>query len=198
MPPINKELPVPPQTDAATLHYNRTARILHWLTAALAAIVLPLAWIAANLAKEDPSRPLLFAIHKSVGLTIFGIVAIRILWRTFSPPLKAVEPHGVAVLANINHWLLYAIFLYMPVTGFLLSAFNGNSLPYFYLFSIPGFEKNRSIQEIFDTAHLIGQWAVYFLIGLHVLATIWHAAQRDGVLDRMLPRKSQASNKNIN
>ncbi len=38
------------------------------------------------------------------------------------------------------------------------------------------------------SVHLLGQWAVYALIILHVVATAWHVGwRRDGVLDRMLP-----------
>ena len=37
----------------------------------------------------------------------------------------------------------------------------------------------------------IGQWLVYALITVHLLATAWHAAvRRDGVVDRMLPEQN--------
>lgn len=171
--------------------YGGVAQALHWLTSALVVAVLPLAWIGTSLARDAAAKPLVFTLHKSVGLTIFAIVALRILWRALNPPPpETTESRSLALLARINHWLLYAIFLIMPVTGFLLSAFNGNPLPYFWLFSIPGFEKNPELHEAFEKAHLAGQWAVYALVLLHILATVWHVAiRRDFVLDRMLPEQ---------
>ncbi len=171
--------------------YTRTARALHWLTALLVAAVLPLAWIATSLAKEDPAKPVVFQFHKSVGLTILALVALRILWRALHPPPPdTVEPAGLALIGRINHWLLYAVFLLMPVSGFLLSAYNGNTTQFFYLFPIPGFAKDEALRETFKFVHLAGQYAVYALVGLHVAATVWHAAiRRDAVLARMLPQR---------
>lgn len=115
----------------------------------------------------------------------------RILWRTFNPPPPEVsEPAGLALIARVSHWLLYAVFLLMPVSGFLLSAFNGSTTQFFYLFPIPGFEKSEAIRNLFQSVHLAGQWAVYALVLLHIAGTVWHVAiRRDGVLDRMLPQQ---------
>ncbi len=79
----------------------------------------------------------------------------------------------------------------MPVSGFVMSAAAGNTTQYFYLFPIPPFmEKNKAVQDLADQIHLAGQYAVYALVTLHVLATAWHLiARRDALLDRMLPRQ---------
>lgn len=188
----DRSLSITPELTPMIPRYSATAQVLHWLTSALVVAVLPLAWVAASLAREEPAKPVLFTLHKSVGLTILALVVVRILWRIVNPPPPEVtEPHGLALIAKASHWLLYAVFLIMPVTGFLLSAFNGNATQFFYLFPIPGFEKNKELHEAFEKAHLVGQWAVYLLVGLHIVATAWHVAiRRDYVLDRMLPRQN--------
>ncbi len=100
------------------------------------------------------------------------------------------EPAGLALIARVSHRLLYAVFLLMPVSGFLLSAFNGSTTQFFYRFPIPGFEKNEAIRNLFQSVHLAGQWAVYALVLLHIAGTAWQVAiRRDGVLDRMLPEQ---------
>ena len=176
---------------AALPRYTRTAQALHWLTALLVAAVLPLAWIAVNLAKEDPAKPVVFQFHKSVGLTILALMVLRLVWRALHPPPPDdVEPAGLALIGRINHWLLYAVFLLMPVSGFLLSAYNGSTTQFFYLFPIPGFAKDKALHEAFEAVHVAGQFAVYALLGLHVAAALWHAAiRRDAVLARMLPAR---------
>lgn len=187
----DRTLMVTPETTPMIPRYTATAQALHWLTSILVVAVLPLAWIGASLAREAPNKAVFFTLHKSVGLTIFALVAARILWRAINPPPPEVaEPRGLALVAKASHWLLYAVFLIMPVTGYLLSAYNGNATQYFYLFAIPGFDKNKELHELFENMHLAGQWAVYLLVSLHIAATAWHVAiRRDYVLERMLPQQ---------
>lgn len=176
-------------TASGMPRYHPVAQALHWLTALLVAAVLPLAWVATSLPRDAASKGTLFVLHKSVGLTILAVVAIRILWRAYRPaPPEPAMPAALAVLGRINHWLLYAVFLIMPVSGYLLSALAGRATPYFWLFTVPGLEKNEGLQKSFEAVHLAGQWAVYLLVALHVLATIWHVAiRRDGLHERMMP-----------
>lgn len=177
--------------DAAPerLRYTAAQQALHWVTAVLVLAVLPLAWVAASLAREAPSKGTLFVLHKSVGLTILAVVVVRIVWRMIHPaPPHPRTPPALTLLGRANHVLLYAIFLIMPVSGYLLSALAGRDTPYFWLFTVPGLDKNEALQPIFKQIHLVGQWAVYALLILHVLATAWHVAiRRDGLHERMLP-----------
>ncbi|WP_279356696.1 cytochrome b [Methylobacterium indicum] len=171
--------------------YTAVAQALHWFTALLVLAVLPLAWVATSL-PASPTKGFAFQLHKSVGITIFAIVALRILWRAWHPaPREVFVPPALALLGRINHWLLYLVFLLMPLSGFVLSAAAGNTTQYFFLFPIPPFmEKNKAVADLADQIHLAGQYAVYLLVSLHVLATAWHLiVRRDALLDRMLPRQ---------
>ncbi len=181
-------LPATYVTATGLPRYNPVAQALHWLTALLALAVLPLAWVAISLPNSE-LKGTMFTLHKSVGLTILAIVVIRIVWRMVHPaPADPAAPKALEIIARINHWLLYAIFLIMPVSGYLLSALSGRSTNYFGLFTIPGLEKNESLQKAFDTVHVVGQYAVYLLVLLHIAGTIWHLViRRDGLLERMLP-----------
>ena len=94
----------------------------------------------------------------------------------------------LTLIGRVNHWLLYAIFLIMPVSGYLLSALSGRDTPYFWLFTIPGLTKDEGPQKIAESIHLVGQWFVYALVLLHIAGTVWHLViRRDGLLERMLP-----------
>ncbi|MCJ2015427.1 cytochrome b [Methylobacterium sp. J-076] len=181
-------LPATYTTAAGLPRYNPLSQLLHWLTAAFALAVLPLAWVALSLPAGE-TKGTMFVLHKSVGLTIFAIVVIRILWRAVHPaPADPNTPRALELIATVNHWLLYAIFLIMPVSGYLLSALSGRSTPYFWLFTIPGLDKNESLQKSFEAVHVFGQFAVYLLVVLHVAGTVWHLViRRDGILERMLP-----------
>ena len=92
-----------------------------------------------------------------------------------------------SVVAGLNHALLYAVLLVMPVTGYLMAG-NGQGVPFFGAITLPGFARNDGLGLIADKVHVWCQFAVYGLIALHVLATVWHVAvRRDGMLERMLP-----------
>ena len=181
-----------PIASAAQIRYTVTAQALHWVNSTLIFIVLPLAWVMVNMGETSEHRTLLFNLHKSVGLTILALTAVRLAWRAKhpAPPLRHTT-RWEANSAHASHWLLYFVLVAMPVTGYFLSAGSGNAINYFGLFSIPGVAKNPDIDHVATWLHVaVGQWLVYAVILLHLSATAWHVAvRRDGVLDRMLPKQ---------
>lgn len=181
-------LPATYVTASGLPRYNPVSQALHWLTAALVLAVLPLAWVAVSL-PPAPAKGTMFTLHKSVGLTILAIVVVRIVWRMIRPaPPDPQAPRLLTLIGRVNHYLLYAIFLIMPISGYLLSAFSGRDTPYFWLFTIPGLTKAEGPQRIAESIHIVGQWFVYALVLLHIVGTAWHLIiRRDGLLERMLP-----------
>jgi cytochrome b561 len=178
-------------TTTISDRYTLTAQALHWITAALMFVVLPIAWVMVNMPKSAQFRGLLFDLHKSVGLTIVVLVAVRIAWRAKHPvpPLDVGLARWEKVAAKGSHWMLYVVLVGMPISGYLLDAAGGYSISYFGLFSVPLLPKSPSLSSAATWVHVaVGQWLVYTLIFLHVAASIWHiSVRRDGVLDRMLP-----------
>jgi cytochrome b561 len=93
--------------------------------------------------------------------------------------------------------LLYAVLLVMPITGYMMAG-NGQSVPWFRLFNLPGFAHDEALGMAADSIHVAGQFVLYSLIILHVAATAWHVAvRRDGLLDRMLPEQHAAQDRAI-
>ena len=131
----------------------------------------------------------MFVFHRSLGVTIFAVVVLRLAWRSTHPPppLPRVAPRFTELISQLTHWLLYALLLLMPVTGYLQSA-DGRPVSYFGLLNLPALPKDKALGDIANVLHLLGQWGLYAVVGLHVGATVWHVAiRRDGLLDRMLP-----------
>jgi len=173
--------------------YSLTAQALHWLTAALMFTVLPVAWVMVSLPEAAHSRGVLFTIHKSVGLSVLALVAIRLAWRVRhpAPPLEKGLAAWEKRLAFASHWILYAILVGMPLSGYLLDAAGGYPISYFGLFSVPILPKSPTVANAATWMHVVvGQWLVYALVTLHLAASVWHVAvRRDGVLNRMLPEQ---------
>ena len=174
----------------AVPRYSPAMQALHWVTALLMFAVLPLAWAMVEAPRTDPGRELLYTLHKSIGVTILALAAIRLLWRVSRPvPAEPASiPRWMALGGRASHWLLYAVLFAMPISGYLLSTAGGNPVSYFGLFDLPSFPKNPDLQSTARSVHLTLQWAVYALIVLHVAATAFHVAiRKDGLLDRELP-----------
>ena len=172
--------------------YTATAMWFHWITALLIASILPIAWVMTNMDHGNAWRGLLYTLHKSIGLTIVAVIALRLLWRAThpAPPLAGRAGTAVAALARTNHWLLYAVLLAMPVSGYLLSATGRFPISYFGLFTVPGIGDHPALRHTATSVHLIGQWVVYALVVLHLLGTSYHVViARDGTLGRMLPKQ---------
>lgn len=92
-------------------------------------------------------------------------------------------------LARLNHLLLYGCMLVMPLSGFLRSVFPGFPIKYFGIV-VPLTAKNPALKEWLSTVHLATAVLFGSLIALHVLAALKHLlANRDGVLERMWPRR---------
>jgi cytochrome b561 len=182
-------------STAATDRYGAVAQWLHWITAILVLATLPLAWVMINMEPKNPSVPTLFLIHKSIGVTIFAVVAFRILWRGLNPApplLWTLEPWE-AWTARINHFLLYLILLAMPVSGYITSAASNHPVNYFGLVTLPSLPENKPLAHAAGEVHEALSWALYALVGLHILGTAYHLIlKRDGVLDRMLPKQFNA------
>src|ERR1700676_5162314 len=71
-------------------------------------------------------------LHKSFGLTVLGLVLVRILWRLShpAPPFPSGYRRLERVGAHVPHILLYGLIFLLPISGWLHdSAFKGCGSP---------------------------------------------------------------------
>ncbi len=173
-------------TDA---HYGLIAQTLHWTV--VIGILLQFIW--AWRIDEAESMRQQFALvnqHKSIGVTILGLVILRLAWRAFNPP----PPHPDSMArwerraAGFAHWGLYALILAIPISGWAYSAAAGYGPEWFGLVDLPAlFPINETLEDWMEGTH---EWlgrALLALVALHVLAALrHHFLLRDNVLKRML------------
>jgi cytochrome b561 len=175
--------------------YTPVAQVLHWLTALLMFTVIPVGWHMMMLARSNPQRETWYTVHKSIGLTILALAILRLGWRWCypPPPLPGTMASIERFAATLSHWLLYAILLFMPASGYLFSAAGNHPIVWFDLFTVPVIvPQNPALASLGQALHLAGTWATYGLIILHVLGTTWHiVVRRDGVLERILPAQDR-------
>jgi cytochrome b561 len=170
--------------------YTPLAQALHWITAVLMLAMVILAWVFMSEADQAGGRFIYITLHKSLGQTIFVLAVFRLVWRGLHPPpaMAGRIAHWELAAARCSHWLLYAIMLVMPISGYILATAAARPSPYFWLFYWPQPTLTPDVARAALRIHLAGQYGLYAFVGLHVLATVWHVAvRRDAVLERMLP-----------
>ena len=131
-----------------------------------------------------------FALHKSIGLTILALFALRLAWRLYdrAPPDEPM-PRWQRLAAHATHVLLYAFILAMPLSGWLFNSLHGYPLQWFKLFNLPALAaKNDDLSHLAGAVH---EWLFYLLLLVLVAhagaALKHHFFDQDNVLRRMLP-----------
>ena len=175
--------------------YTAAARAFHWVSALLVFAIVPLAWIFVEFKNPPGGAGPYASLHKTLGLVVLALIVGRLGWRLANPPpaLPGRMPAWEKGSATVSHWLLYFIFLAMPVSGYLMSSGSKHPISILGLFDFPKLPVSAAVAASAQQAHLLGQWAVYALVLVHIAATAWHlGVRRDDLLDRMLPRQVNA------
>lgn len=171
--------------------YSALNQAMHWVTALCMFAILPLAWVMTNAKGGTPLQHATYNWHKTLGVFVFLVTVFRIVWRFIDrpPPYPRKVAAWDRALARVAYLLFFGVLIWMPVTGFIDSAYDGYPIKLFNLISTPEiFPKNQRMADLFAALHAFGQWPTYGLIVLHLTAVAFHLIWRkDGVLGRMLP-----------
>ncbi len=169
--------------------YPLVIRILHWLIALTIIALLAVGLFMTGLSKSDPLRGTLYGLHKSFGITVLMLAALRLPLRMIlgAPPLPETIPAMERILAHLGHWALYVFMFLMPVSGYVMSTSYGLTVHWFgiALPKLVGVDKARG--ELFSDIHTYAAYALIGLIAVHVGAVILHYYRhKENLLKRMI------------
>ena len=178
---------------ATSLRYTKVAVILHWL---IALSILTLLASGLTMKYAPLEKFLQFKIyqwHKSLGVIVLWLVALRVIWRIFHkpPPLPTIIPKFEAWAAHAGHYALYFFMILMPISGWLLVSSSSFGLPtivfgWFQWPHFPGVAGDKSVNDAATAAHWYGTWVILALIVGHVGAVGLHyVKERVNLLPRM-------------
>lgn len=170
--------------------YSTMTIALHWLMFALLAAVYACIELKGLFPKGSDPREALKALHFMLGLTVLVLVLPRLAFRLLGPT-PAISPEPPAwqqTSARLVHLLLYTLMLFMPLAGWLLLSAAGKPIPFFGLQLPALIAENKDLAEWLKDIHETVGEIGYYLIGLHVLAALYHHyVQRDNTLSHMRP-----------
>src|SRR6267378_6175672 len=171
--------------------WGAPAKLFHWLMAALILAQIALGVMAASW-RVSPTKIELFFWHKSTGMLILALVALRLLWRLANP--APLLPPGMArwerAAARMSHLLLYALMIGLPVTGWIVNSASNVPFRIFWLIPLPAIvAPHKPTADLFERVHGGLFTLLALVLVVHIGAALrHHFVKRNTVLIRMLPR----------
>ncbi len=193
----------------SAIRYTKTAVILHWLIALGIFILFGIGWFMADLPKKVPDqssfdlfdlgifswsvgepispRAFYFNLHKSIGVTVFALILIRILWRfTHKPPTLLTSYKEIErKVATGAHLLLYVLMFALPFSGLKTAIYSKYGVKWFGMPFISGVE-DKVTRDFWVGAHETIGIILLVIVGIHVLGALKHKfIDKDETLSRM-------------
>ena len=173
-----------------TNRYRPAQRRLHWLTAVLIVAAYAAIEFRGGFERGSLARTLMVQSHFWLGLTVLALLLPRLLQRVRhrAPPVSPALPRWQSLPAGVLHLALYVFLVAQPLLGLatawadgkdVLLPFTGTALP---ALVAPDAALAQSLEDL----HVAIGTAFYWVIGLHVLAALYHHfVRRDDTLRRM-------------
>jgi len=114
--------------------YSPTARFFHWITVALIAVQFPIGFYMVYRGKEmawtdadgnakvglwDSLTNLLYSSHKTLGVVILVLIALRLIYRftAGSPGHEVTLSLPQKIVSTLTHWAMYVLLLAVAAAG---------------------------------------------------------------------------------
>ena len=174
----------------APARYSPAQRRLHWLMFALVAVAYLAIETRGYFERGSLARTLAVQGHFWTGLAVLALVLPRI-WlrlRRGAPPITPALPAWQAWPARGLHLALYVFLLVQPLLGLMTAWTDGKQVMVpFTQAVLPALMAPDAVLAVTleDLHETIGS-LFYWVIGLHVVAALYHhVLRRDDTLTRM-------------
>ena len=175
--------------------YGTTARMLHWLVAALILAMIPVGLLMVQDGLDRSLGDALYLFHKNVGSLLIVIIALRLVWRLTHPPapLPATMPDWQRRVAGLSHLALYGLMVVMPLSGYIRVRAGGFPIEGLDALGLPTLvPRSKPLADAASSLHELAAWALMAVLALHLGAALHHALiRRDGVWARMWPPRAR-------
>jgi cytochrome b561 len=178
----------------APVRWNLLAQGLHWL---IALLIIGLGTVGLVMTDMSPSpdKIKIYTLHKSFGITVLMLVALRLAWRLATRhPVPVPGPRWQTLSASVVHFLLYVLMFAIPLSGWLFNSAANFPLQWFGLAHVPSlWHYDPDVKHLAREFHEIAFWVLIALAALHATAAFkHHYFDRDDTLRRMLPGQSDS------
>ncbi|WP_105901760.1 cytochrome b [Vibrio gangliei] len=154
-----------------TQKYGNITRIIHWVMALLF-IWQSLTAVAHFLLPDTPIEDFFWPTHKPLGLILFTLAVIRMLWAFMN---LSNRPKVVSVAAKLGHIALYGLMVIVPLLALLRQYGSGRAFEPFGIPLMAGHsDKVAWMIEPGNLLHSTLAWLLFAAIVGHIIMAIWH------------------------
>jgi len=170
--------------------YGGVTQALHWVTALLVLVAFIYGPGGSEQRVYATARDFDRQLHETLGLCVFALVALRVLWRIVD---RRPEPPDVArwmaLAAKSVQGALYLLLFAVPLSAILGAWLEGHAVTLLAGVEIaPALARSHDAGASIASIHTWLGDAILWVAGLHAAAGIYHhVVLRDGVLASMLP-----------
>ncbi|WP_420567576.1 cytochrome b/b6 domain-containing protein [Thalassovita sp.] len=182
--------------------FGRISRLLHWTMALLILAMIPLGFVAENMAhaiNAPGAAPTdsqmaqvitLFSLHKTTGVLVFFLALIRLVWMLTQPKPVSLHPENKLenFAAELVHYTLYGALVLVPLSGWLHHAAATGFAPIWWPFgqTLPFVPQDAALSQVFSVLHFLAIWVLIGALALHIAGTVkHHLIDKDSTLLRM-------------
>jgi cytochrome b561 len=170
--------------------YGAVTQLFHWLTV----VLVGTAYMVSPGGREDRVYSAAFDVtrqtHETIGILVFGLVLLRIVWRLLEPTPEAppMAP-WMRYSATAAHLGLYALLLAIPLTAIAGAWLEAHPLTLFGIGNVgPLLPQAHDLGQSIADIHTILGNIIIWLAGLHAAAALFHHfVLRDNIMTSMLP-----------
>jgi cytochrome b561 len=182
----------PSHPGAARPPFDSVTIGLHWTTAALVLALFATAWLHQVAEDHNSSlAPLLIQAHRSLGVIVWALTALRLTWRLSLarlPPFPAQMTWLHRAMVKLSEYALYALLLGQPATGLVTTLLGGRPFALLVWQVPPLLPRDEVLRDAFHATHEIGAWTLAIVVAGHAgVALFHHFVLRDDVLACMTP-----------
>ncbi|RUO19964.1 cytochrome B [Aliidiomarina iranensis] len=168
--------------------YGWPSIIMHWLVALAVLGMYPLGLYIVSLGYYDPGYRVFPNIHRSIGLILAALVAVRLTWKLSNTSPQMLGQRKIErFAAHAGHVALYILLFVVFSSGYLISTADGRGISVFGWFTVPAIEALANRQEDFwGNIHFYAATSLMVLTAVHILAALkHHFINKDATLKRM-------------
>ena len=177
--------------NRSTTHYGAVAQTIHWLTALLVLVAFLYGLGGPEERIYSPARDFDRQLHESLGLSVFALVMIRVLWRWVDTrPQQEPMARWMTIASKAVQGLLYLLLFAVPLTAVTGAWLEGHPLTLLGGLRIgPLLGLSHDLGETIIEVHTWLGDVILWLAGFHALAALFHHfVIGDRVFASMLPR----------
>lgn len=174
----------------STSGYGLVTIVLHWVCAPLIIFLFGLGVYMRGLDYYSPWYHRGPELHIALGLLVFALMLLRLLWRKNSQDPNAIPSISKSNLlaAKIVKILLYVCVFVLCISGYFITTAEGSGASFFGLFSVPAtLELSADNIDRIGALHKYCAWGLMGIVILHAAAALFHHfVKRDKTLVRIL------------